>query len=223
VEKTMLEQLEIEPRSRARSAVIWLHGLGADGHDFEPLLRQWGLADELAVRFVLPHAPIQPVTLNGGMRMRAWYDIYDLSFDGTEDTAGVERARQLLLDLLEREQQRGIDTRNIVLAGFSQGGALVLHTALRYLQPLAGVLALSAYLPVRGRLASEKRADPAQLSLRMDHGLQDQVVPYPAAQKSVEAMQAEGFRVDFNSYPMEHGLCPAQIDSLQDWLRQRLG
>jgi len=219
----MLEQLEIEPGSKARSTVIWLHGLGADGHDFEPLLRQWGLADELAVRFVLPHAPIQPVTLNGGMRMRAWYDIYDLRFDGTEDITGIEKARQLLLDLLERERQRGIDTSNILLAGFSQGGALVLHTALRYPQPLAGVLALSAWLPAAGRLASEKRADPGQLSVRMDHGWQDQVVPYPAAQRSLEVIQAEGFRVDFHSYPMEHGLCPAQIDSLQGWLRQRLG
>ncbi len=218
----MLEQLEIEPRSQARSAVVWLHGLGADGHDFEPLLRQWGLADELAVRFILPHAPVQPVTLNGGMRMRAWYDIYDLRFDGTEDTAGIEKSRRLLLDMLERERQRGIDTRNILLAGFSQGGALVLYTALRYPRPLAGVLALSAWLPAAGRLASEKRADPGQFSVRMDHGTQDQVVPYPAAQKSVEAIQAEGFRVDFHSYPMEHGLCPAQITSLQDWLRQRL-
>ena len=219
----MLEPIEIEPRSKARSAVIWLHGLGADGHDFEPLLRQWGLADELAIRFVLPHAPIQPVTLNGGMRMRAWYDIYDLRFDGPHDTAGLDRARQLLLDLVERERQRGIDTGHILLAGFSQGGALVLHTALRYSQPLAGVLALSAYLPAPGRLASEKRGDPGQLTVRMDHGLHDQIVPYAAGLKSAERMRAEGFIVDFHSYPMEHGLCPAQSDSLHDWLRRRLG
>ena len=218
----MLEQIEIEPRSKARSAVIWLHGLGADGHDFEPLLRQWGLADELAVRFVLPHAPVQPVTLNGGMRMRAWYDIYDLRFDGTEDIAGIENARRMLLDLIERERHRGIDTRNILLAGFSQGGALVLHTALRYPQPLAGVLILSAWLPAAGRLASEKRADPGQFSVRMDHGTRDQVVPYPAAQKSVQAIQAEGYQVDFHSYTMEHSLGPEQISSLHDWLRQRL-
>jgi phospholipase/carboxylesterase len=222
-EKTMLERIEIEPRPQARSAVIWLHGLGADGHDFEPLLRQWGLADELAVRIVLPHAPVQPVTLNGGMRMRAWYDIFDLRFNGAEDTAGIERARRLLLDLVQCERERGIDSRNIILAGFSQGGALVLHTALRYPEPLAGVLALSAYLPEPGRLAAEKRADPSRLPLRMDHGLRDQIVPYAAAQKSIEYMQAEGYRVDFHSYAMEHGLCPEQIDSLHDWLRQRLG
>lgn len=224
VEKTMLEQIEIEPRQAARRTVIWLHGLGADGHDFEPLLRQWGLAEELAVRFVLPHAPIQPVTLNGGMRMRAWYDIYDLRFDSAEveDTAGIERAQRLLLDLIERERRRGVDTGNILLAGFSQGGALVLYTALRYPQPLAGVLALSAYLPAPGRLAAEKRADPGQLCVRMDHGLQDQVVPYRAAQLSADIIQAEGFPVDFHSYPMEHSLCPAQIDSLRDWLRQRI-
>jgi phospholipase/carboxylesterase len=219
----MLEQIEIEPRSGARSAVIWLHGLGADGHDFEPLLRQWGLADELAVRFVLPHAPVQPVTLNKGMHMRAWYDICALRFGGAEDTAGLEQARQMLLTLIERERQRGVDSGNILLAGFSQGGALVLHTALRYPQALAGVLALSAYLPVPSRLAAEKRADPGQLIVRMDHGLHDQIVPYPVAQQSVESMQTEGFLVDFHSYPMEHSLCPLQIDSLHGWLRQRLG
>jgi phospholipase/carboxylesterase len=222
MEKTMLERIEIQPQLRARRAVIWLHGLGADGHDFEPLVRQWGLVDELAVRFVLPHAPVQSVTLNGGMRMRAWYDIFDLRFDGAEDTAGIERARQLLLDLVERERERGIDPRNVILAGFSQGGALVLHTALRYSQPLAGVLALSAYLPLPGLLGAQKRADPSQLLMRMDHGLHDPVVPYAAAQKSVEYMQFEGYRVDFHTYSMEHGVCPAQIDSLRDWLRQHL-
>lgn len=218
----MLEQIEIEPRGVVRSAVIWLHGLGADGHDFEPLLRQWSLGDELGVRFVLPHAPVRPVTLNAGMRMRAWYDISNLRFEGTEDAEGIERSRRQLLALVEREQQRGIDSGNILLAGFSQGGAVVLHTALRYAQPLAGVLALSAYLPLHQRLAAEKQADPQQLKLRMDHGRQDPVVPFAAAQKSVEWLQAEGFKVDFHAYTMEHALCPAQLVSLHDWLQQRL-
>lgn len=218
----MLEKIEIEPRVAARCAVIWLHGLGADGHDFEPLVRQWGLADELGARFILPHAPVQAVTLNGGMRMRAWYDIYDLSFDGREDATGIERARDHLLALVEQEQARGVRSENILLAGFSQGGAVALHTALRHAQPLAGVLGLSAYLPLRGRLAEERRADPARLSIRMDHGLQDTVVPYTAAQQSVDFLRAEGFQVDFNTYRMEHSLCPEQIDSLRDWIRVRL-
>jgi phospholipase/carboxylesterase len=136
-EFSMLDMIEIEPKSPVRSAVIWLHGLGADGHDFEPLVQQWQLADELGARFVLPHAPVRPVTLNGGMRMRAWYDIYDLDFDSDEDAEGVEQARQLLLGLIERERQRGISSENILLAGFSQGGAVALHTALRWNKPLA--------------------------------------------------------------------------------------
>lgn len=219
----MLEKIEIEPRGAARSTVIWLHGLGADGHDFEPLLRQWRLADELGVRFVLPHAPVRPVTLNAGMCMRAWYDIYDLGFDGPEDAHGLEVSRGQLLALVEREQQRGIASDRILLAGFSQGGAVALHTALRYDAPLAGVLVLSAYLPLHERLDAEKQADPASLILRMDHGTQDPVVPFAAAQKSVEWLQAGGFRVDFHTYAMEHGLCPAQIVSLRDWLQARLG
>jgi len=219
---SMLDMIEIEPKSPARSAVIWLHGLGADGHDFEPLVKQWQLADELAARFVLPHAPVQPVTLNGGMRMRAWYDIYDLGFDGEEDAEGIAQARQLLLGLIEREQQRGISSQNILLAGFSQGGAVALHTALRWDKPLAGVLVLSAYLPLRQSLAAEKRSDPGSLVVRMDHGEQDPVVPYRAALASRELLQAAGFDVEFNSYVMEHGLCPPQVDSLRDWMVQRL-
>lgn len=219
----MLEQIEIEPRGTVRRSVIWLHGLGADGHDFEPLLRQWELADELGVRFLLPHAPFRPVTLNGGMRMRAWYDIYNLEFNGPEDAAGLEMSHAQLLAMIEREQRRGLGSENILLAGFSQGGAVVLHTALRHARPLAGVLVLSAYLPLHERLAAEKQADPARLILRMDHGTQDPVVPLAAAQKSAAWLQAEGYGVDFRTYSMEHGLCPAQIASLRDWLQQRLG
>jgi phospholipase/carboxylesterase len=219
----MSEQLVIEPDGAARSALIWLHGLGSDGHDFEPLVRQWGLADELGVRIVLPHAPVQAVTLNGGMRMRAWYDLYDLSFDASEDLEGIERARDSLLGLIERERQHGIDSSRILLAGFSQGGAVVLHTALRFLQPLAGVLALSTYLPAPERLATEKCADPGQLVIRMDHGVQDPVVPYAAARQSAESIRAAGFAVDFHDYTMEHSVCPEQIADLHGWMRKRLG
>lgn len=218
----MLDMIEIEPKSEARSTVIWLHGLGADGSDFEPLVHQWNLSNELGVRFVLPHAPVQPVTLNGGMRMRAWYDIYDLGFDSEEDAAGIEHARQLLLDLIERERRRGISSESILLAGFSQGGAVALHTALRWGEPLAGVLVLSAYLPLRQRLAAEKCADPGSLVLRMDHGEHDPVVPYQVSLVSRELLLAEGYDVEFNSYVMEHSLCPLQIESLRGWLSQRL-
>ena len=139
-----------------------------------------------------------------------------------QDQAGIEQARAQLLALIEAEQQRGVSSRHILLAGFSQGGAVVLHTALRTEQPLAGVLVLSSYLPLRHQLSAQKRADPAQLAVRMDHGLYDTVVPYSAAELSLQCLRAEGFQVDFNSYAMEHGLCPEQLGSLRDWLVQRL-
>jgi len=214
----MLEAIEIEPRGAAECAVIWLHGLGADGADFEPLVAQWRLGEELPVRFVLPHAPVRPVTLNGGMRMRAWYDIYDLSFDSTEDARGIEQARQQLLQLVERECDRGIDSRRILLAGFSQGGAVALHTAVRLEQPLAGVLALSTYLPLPERLANEKRGTTDEFAIRMDHGDEDEVVPLRAAELSCEHLRSAGFPVEFNHYPMGHSLCPEQADSLRAWI-----
>ncbi len=219
----MLELLEIEPPTPARSTVIWLHGLGAEGGDFEPLIRDWQLGEELGVRFVLPHAPLQPVTLNNGMVMRAWYDIYELSFRQGEDVEGIKRGRRQLLELVAREEARGVPSQRILLAGFSQGGALVLHTALRMDKPLAGVLSLSAYLPQPDRLATEKRSDPGSLVVRMDHGEQDEVVPLHWAERSCERIRKEGFEVDFHPYPMGHSLCPMQIDSLRAWLVERLG
>ena len=218
----MLETLEIEPAGGARRAVIWLHGLGADGYDFEPLVRDWGLTEQLAARFVLPHAPRRPVTLNGGMVMRAWYDIYDLNFRSAEDRDGIESARQHLLDLIAREQARGIASQHIVLAGFSQGGAVALHTALRLAQPLAGVLALSSYLPLADGLAGQRGAERGSLAIRMDHGDADPVVPFRLAERSCALIQALGYQVEFHRYPMQHGLCPDQITSLREWLVRRL-
>ncbi len=218
----MLETLEIEPSGAARCALIWLHGLGADGHDFEPLVRDWDLAAELGARIVLPHAPPRPVTLNGGMLMRAWYDIYDLDFVCGEDAAGIERARELLLTLVEREQARGISSDHIVLAGFSQGGAIALHTALRFRRPLAGVLALSAYLPLADTLPEQCCADPSALLIRMDHGDRDPVVPFPVAERSRTLIEAQGYQVQFHRYAMQHSLCPDQIDSVRAWLVERL-
>jgi len=218
----MLDMLEIEPSGKTKGTVIWLHGLGADGGDFEPLARDWKLADSHAIRFILPHAPQQPVTLNGGMVMRAWYDLYDLSFDKGEDVEGIEQARQHLLSLIAREQARGISADRIVLAGFSQGAAVVLHTALRLSEPLAGVLVLSGYLPQPGMLAAEKQADPEQMTIRIDHGEQDPVVPFAAATRTRDALEAQGYTVDFHAWPMQHSLCPPQVKSLYDWIAERL-
>jgi len=221
-EEMGLDLLEIEPAGPPGCAVIWLHGLGADGHDFEPLVQQWGLADKLSARFILPHAPRRPVTLNGGMVMRAWYDIYALGVGAGEDRLGIEQAHQLVVDLIRREQQRGIRSDRILLAGFSQGGAVALHTALRYRRALAGVLALSSYLPLAELLAAEKCADPASLVIRMDHGDQDPVVSFTVAERSRDLMESQGYKVEFHRYPMAHGLCVAQMESLRNWIVRRL-
>lgn len=220
---SMLDRLEIEPDTAASSAVIWLHGLGADGTDFEPLVQEWGLADTLATRFILPHAPFRPVTLNAGMVMRAWYDIYELGLEKAEDATGIEQAHQQLLELIEQQRQLGIPSGRIVLAGFSQGGALALYTALRFEKPLAGVLALSSYLPLPETLQQEKRADPAHLQIRMDHGERDPVIPLRLAERSREVIQQAGFRVEFHRYNMPHSLCEPQMRSLRSWLVQCLG
>jgi phospholipase/carboxylesterase len=220
--ETGLDMLEIQPKLPPSCSVIWLHGLGADGHDFEPLVRQWGLSEEIGARFVLPHAPLRPVTLNGGMVMRAWYDIFDLGFQRGEDSQGIEQARQQLLALIGRERDRGISSERILLAGFSQGGAVCLHTALRFQEPLAGVLALSSYLPLADTLAAEKCADPSRLVIRMDHGVQDPVVSFALAERSRDLLESLGYAVDFHRYPMEHSLCVPQVESLRRWIVQRL-
>jgi phospholipase/carboxylesterase len=220
-EETGLDMLEIEPEGPPGCAVIWLHGLGADGHDFAPLVQQWGLADELGARFILPHAPRRPITLNGGMVMRAWYDIYDLGFETDEDRHGIGQARQHVLGLIRREQQRGIRSDRILLAGFSQGGAVALHTALRFRAPLAGVLALSSYLPQADLLAEEKCADPSSLVIRMDHGDQDPVVSFAVAERSRDLIESQGYEVEFHRYPMEHSLCVPQMESLRNWIAER--
>ncbi|MDT8386945.1 MAG: carboxylesterase [Thiogranum sp.] len=218
----MLEVLSIDPKRPACCAVIWLHGLGADGHDFEHLIREWGLMEEFGVRFILPHAPLRPVTLNRGMVMRAWYDIYDMDFASGEDLDGLESSRSEVTELIELQQNLGIPPDRIILAGFSQGGALALHTALRSRSPLAGVLVLSGYLPLAHLMAKQARVDPAKLVIRMDHGDTDSVVPFAAADRSCRLLEAQGYTVDFHQYAMGHTLCPEQMFSLRGWFRERL-
>ncbi len=218
----MLEVLSIDPKQPACCAVIWLHGLGADGHDFEPLVREWGLAEEFGVRFILPHAPRRPVTLNQGMVMRAWYDIYSMDFASGEDHDGLETSRSEVTELIELQQGLGIPADRILVAGFSQGGALALHTALRSPRPLAGVLVLSGYLPLAHLMAEQACVDPEKLVIRMDHGDTDSVVPFAAAERSRCLLEAQGYHVDFQRYPMGHTLCPEQVLSLRGWFRERL-
>lgn len=210
-----MDGIELETGANPRAAVIWLHGLGADGHDFEPIVPELGLAK--AVRFVFPHAPVRPVTLNAGMRMRAWYDIFQLG-GGREDEAGVRASQSLLESLIAREKDRGIEPAKLVLAGFSQGGAIALHTALRHPERLAGILALSTYLPLAGALPRERSAANADLPVFMAHGLYDDIIPIDRAQASRRHLEALGYPVQWREYPMPHSVCAPELADIAAFL-----
>ena len=213
----VLETIEVETGPRPDAAVIWLHGLGADGRDFEPIVPELGLPDSLALRFVFPHAPIRPVTLNMGMRMRAWYDIVQLG-GSAEDEAGIRASQGLLEDLVAKETKRGVRRDRIVLAGFSQGGAIALQTALRQRERLAGALALSTYLPLAAKLAEERLAANNDMPIFMAHGLYDNMIPMERAARSRDALRALGYAVDWREYPMPHSVCPEEIADIAEFL-----
>jgi phospholipase/carboxylesterase len=211
------EAVELETGTAPDAAVIWLHGLGADGHDFEPVVPELRLPERLRLRFVFPHAPVRPVTLNMGMRMRAWYDIKQLG-GGPEDEAGI-RASQASLDaLVERERARGIEPRRVVLAGFSQGGAIALQAGLRHPERLAGLLALSTYLPLAGTLAAEASAANRDLPIFMAHGRLDDIIPVDRAERSRDALAALGYAPEWHEYPMAHAVCAEEIADIRRWL-----
>jgi phospholipase/carboxylesterase len=217
----LLETIEIETGSQPDAAVIWLHGLGADGHDFEPIVPELQLPQRLSIRFIFPHAPVRPVTLNQGMRMRAWYDILQLG-GGREDEPGIRASQRAVEDLIAREGSRGIAARRIVLAGFSQGGAIVLQTSLRYPERLAGTLALSTYLPLAGTLAAERSALNQDLPIFMAHGSQDPMIPLDRARFSRDALAALGYPVQWREYPMPHSVCLEELADIATWLTQVL-
>lgn len=215
------ETVEVQTGVRPDAAVIWLHGLGADGHDFEPVVPALRLPARLAVRFVFPHAPLRAVTLNMGMAMRAWFDIVELG-GHHQDEAGI-RASQALLDaLVERELARGIAARRIVLAGFSQGGAIALQTGLRHPQRLAGVMALSTWLPLADSLAAERHPANHDVPIFMAHGRQDEMVDIRLAQHSRDLLLGLGYALQWHDYPMDHAVCPQEIEAIGDWLAQLL-
>jgi phospholipase/carboxylesterase len=212
----MLDAIEITTGPEPRLAVLWLHGLGADGHDFEPIVPELGL--DVPVRFVFPHAPVRPVTINGGMAMRAWYDILGFDRRAKEDAAGIRASAAAVTELVDREIERGMTSDRIVLAGFSQGGAVALHTALREPRPLAGALALSTYLPLAATLASERSAANARLPIFMAHGTDDGVLPLQLAETSRGALEALGYAVAWHAYPMAHSVCLEEIGAIGAWL-----
>lgn len=216
------ETVEIESAAAPDGSVIWLHGLGADGHDFEAIVPELGLAGRLDLRFVFPHAPVRPVTINGGMSMRAWYDILTLDRGGPQDEAGIRASSELLVQLLEREHERGIAYEKIVLAGFSQGGAIALHTALRFEKRLAGLMALSTYLPLQNTIEAEvvknAAAQTRDLPIFIAHGTLDPMLPLALGQHTLEVLRAAGYNAQWHDYPMAHAVCAEEIAHIRDWL-----
>ncbi len=215
----LLETLEVETAPRPEACVIWLHGLGADGHDFEPIVPVLDLPPKPGIRFVFPHAPVQPVTLNAGMRMRAWYDVYALEGVRREDDAGIRASQGKVEALIARETARGIPASKVVLAGFSQGGAIAFQTGLRHPERLAGIMALSTYLPLGTTLAAEAHAANRDVPIFMAHGAHDPTIPLERAGRSRDRLREAGYRVEWHQYPMAHEVCDAELRDLSVWLR----
>ena len=215
-----LPTVEINPPATPVAVVIWLHGLGADGHDFEPIVPELRLPAELPVRFVFPHAPERPVTAFGGQRARAWFD-----FDpgGGVDTAGLEKSVRQIRDLIQNEIDNGTPPARILLAGFSQGGVLAFHTALYYPRPLAGILALSTFLAEGESLDSDKAQANAQIPILMCHGQRDAVLPMALGESSFTTLKGAGYAVEWREYPMGHEVCLEEIQEVSRWLQSVLG
>jgi phospholipase/carboxylesterase len=219
---TLLPRIELESAPNPTTAVIWLHGLGADGNDFAGLVPELDLDDCPAIRFVFPHAPSIPVTLNGGYIMPAWYDILGANLVDRQDAAGIQKSEQAVKALIENEVARGIPFDRIVLAGFSQGCAMALHTGLRLQHRLAGIVALSGYLPLADRFATERALANANTPIFMAHGTQDPVVVLARGEKSRDALAAIGHPVQWHTYPMQHAVHPHEIDDIASFLKQVL-
>ena len=214
----MLETIEVETQAKPNAAIIWLHSLGADGHDFEPVVPEIVLPGERAWRFVFPNAPVRPVTLNGGMRMRAWYDINALDRKAAEDIEGFRESAALVSALIERETARGIRSTRIVLAGFSQGGAVTLYMLSRYPTALAGFIALSCYLPAARNLDAERLPANDRSPVFMAHGQFDPVIAVTMGQQSRDGLKAHGYPLDWHEYPMAHSVCQEEISDIRKFL-----
>ncbi len=219
---TTLDSIEQESGGVIGASVIWLHGLGADGHDFATLPPQLGVSPDIGIRYLFPHAPIIPVTLNAGMRMRAWYDI--VSFDArAQDEAGIRRSAAAIEALIEREVERGVPSSRIVLAGFSQGAAMALFTGLRYPSPLGGILGLSGYLPLHESLPAEASPANQQIAILLAHGRHDDMVPHVVGRRSADLLRAAGYEVEWHEYEMAHQVCLEEVQEIGHWLSRVLG
>lgn len=215
------ECVEVTTGANPVGSVIWLHGLGADGHDFEPIVPELHLPVDLPLRFVFPHAPIRPVTINGGMAMRAWYDIVSLDAEGRADAAGVQESTAIVEALIAREIERGVAPQGIVVAGFSMGGAVAINTALHTAHRLAGLMALSTYVPIPS--AIEDAPGSRDIPVFMAHGTFDPMLPLQWGQLSAQKLEETGFTVEWHDYPMAHAVCPDEIRDIREWLIRAYG
>ena len=218
----LLESIELETAPEPTAAIIWMHGLGADGADFVPIVRELDLTGCPGIRFIFPHAPTMPVTINNGYVMRAWYDILGTDIARTEDEVGLRQAQQSVEQLIEREKSRGIPAARIVLAGFSQGCAMAIQTGLRHPETLAGLLCLSGYVPLASTVAAERSAANQNTPIFLAHGRSDQVIPIDRAEKSRDLLQAVGYAVEWHEYRMQHSVCEEEVGDISTWLRRVL-
>lgn len=218
-----LSFVEVNPTQTPKALIVWLHGLGDSGHGFAPIVPELQLPDSLALRFVFPHAPVRPVTINGGMQMNAWYDIKTMDLDNRADEQGVLASAQLVSQLLDDEIAKGIKPERIILAGFSQGGVIALHLAGRLPYKLAGVMAMSTYMSKGEKLGAEKLDVNLTTPIFMAHGTQDEVVPLSAGLKAKQTLAQNGFEVYWHEYPMGHTLCIEQLAHIRGFIEQTLG
>jgi len=219
LQRELDDRVVLEPGSGVvpNAGVVWLHGLGADGYDFVPLVPQLRFPKGCEPRFVFPHAPVRPVTINNGVRMRAWYDILGLSRDSREDESGIRASVASIERLVREQQESGLPAQRIVLAGFSQGGALALHTGLRHTDPLAGILCLSGWLPLAHTIGEASPANE-RTPILMAHGLHDPVLPIELATRSRDLLVARGYTVEWKTYAMQHQVCPQEVADISAWL-----
>lgn len=216
-----LNCIQIDTHDNPDCAVIWLHGLGASGDDFVPIVEQLSIPSSIRARFIFPHAPIQPVSLNNGFRMPAWYDLHGLNLDSKEDELGLEKIHLEINKLVDSQIKHGISADKIVLAGFSQGGALALYAGLQHTPPLAGLVALSCYLPLRQQLSHYTKSTESSLPIFMAHGSMDDVVPLQFAQIAQQLLEQQGFTIDWHEYPCSHTVCAEEIADIREWLLER--
>jgi phospholipase/carboxylesterase len=217
-----VETIEVETGKQPTGSVIWMHGLGADGHDFEPIVPEIVRPNERALRFVFPNAPVRPVTINNGYAMRAWYDIAGIDRHSQQDEKGIRASDAIVRALIQRENERGIPTERIVIAGFSQGGAMSLMTGPRYPEKLAGIMALSCYTLLASKLETERASANQTTPIFMAHGIQDPVVPYALGDESRQFLEKLGYAVEWHRYPMPHSVCPEEVADIAAWLRRVL-